>query len=199
MATTTPTTHRTDVEQVWREFGDQLRTFVRRRIADVDRADDVVSDILLKVHRNVHTVHDPERLPSWLFRIARNAITDEYRRASRRDTPVDLHGIDIPAEGSAADFLDDQDAILSELAACMKPLLAELGDNYRRALELTDIDGLTQAQAAHHEGISLSGMKSRVQRGRRQLADLLGQCCTLTLDARGMPADYESTGSCDCS
>jgi RNA polymerase sigma-70 factor (ECF subfamily) len=46
-------------------------------------------------------------------------------------------------------------------------------------------------------------MKSRVQRGRRRLAELLGQCCTLTLDARGVPMDYERapgcTGGCDCS
>ena len=56
---------------------------------------------------------------------------------------------------------------------------------------MIDLDGLPQAGAARQEGVSLSGMKSRVQRGRRRLAELLGQCCTLTLDARGVPMDYE--------
>jgi RNA polymerase sigma-70 factor (ECF subfamily) len=62
---------------------------------------------------------------------------------------------------------------------------------------------MPQANAARREGVSLSGMKSRVQRGRRRLAELLGQCCTLTLDARGVPMDYERApgcaGGCGCS
>ena len=68
---------------------------------------------------------------------------------------------------------------------------------------MIDLDGMPQAGAARQEGVSLSGMKSRVQRGRRRLAELLGQCCTLTLDARGVPMDYERApgcaGGCGCS
>ena len=67
---------------------------------------------------------------------------------------------------------------------------------------MIDLDGMPQAGAARREGVSLSGMKSRVQRGRRRLAELLGQCCTLTLDARGVPMDYERApgcaGGCGC-
>lgn len=189
----------TDVEQVWREFGDQLRAFVRRRISDSDRADDIVSEVLLRVHSKLHTVQDPERLPAWIFQIARNAITDEYRRGARREVPLDFDVVDPDAQSFAADSVDDQDAMLRELAMCMRPLLGGLSADYRRALELTDLGGATQTEAARREGISISGMKSRVQRGRRQLARLLEQCCTLTLDARGMPAGYESNGECDCS
>ena len=62
---------------------------------------------------------------------------------------------------------------------------------------MIDLDGLPQAGAARREGLSLSGMKSRVQRGRRRLAELLEQCCALTLDARGVPMDYEPTAGCE--
>jgi RNA polymerase sigma-70 factor (ECF subfamily) len=68
----------------------------------------------------------------------------------------------------------------------------------RRAVELIDLEGLPQARAAQREGVSVSGMKSRVQRGRRRLADLLGQCCALTLDTRGLPMDYAPPADCDC-
>ncbi|MGH3585485.1 MAG: sigma factor-like helix-turn-helix DNA-binding protein [Pseudonocardia sp.] len=68
----------------------------------------------------------------------------------------------------------------------------------RRAVELIDLQGWPQARAARREGVSLSGMKSRVQRGRRRLAVLLGECCTLTLDARGVPMDYTPPRQCDC-
>ena len=70
-------------EQMWRQMLPQLRTFVRRRVADPNRADDLVSEILLRVHQNVGSLDDRDRLPNWVFRIARNAIIDEYRRAGR--------------------------------------------------------------------------------------------------------------------
>ena len=64
--------------------------------------------------------------------------------------------------------------------------------DYRRALELTDFDGRSQADAARIEGISLSGMKSRVQRGRRQFATLVKQCCDVTTDSRGELVDFHA-------
>jgi RNA polymerase sigma-70 factor, ECF subfamily len=83
--------------------------------------------------------------------------------------------------------MDDESTVLTDLTHCLHLLL----------------DGLPQAAVARTEAVSLSGMKSRVQRGRRRLAELLEQCCTLTLDARGVPMDYTRTsgcgGSCGCS
>jgi RNA polymerase sigma-70 factor, ECF subfamily len=179
-------------EQTWRELVAQLRAFVRRRIADPDRADDLVADVLLRVHRNVGSLDDRERLPNWVFRIARNAVIDEYRRAGRSREHLVPTMIEPPVEEP-----DDGD-VLAELAACMRPLLQGLPAPQRRAVEMIDLDGLPQAEAAEREGVSLSGTKSRVQRGRRRLADLLGQCCALTLDVRGVPMDYVAPPRCGC-
>ena len=81
--TSNPLTTRGDltVEEVWRRFGAEIRSFVRRRVSDPHRVDDLVADILLRVHRSLGTLDDHDRLAAWLFRIARNAIIDEYRRA----------------------------------------------------------------------------------------------------------------------
>ncbi|MEU7812108.1 sigma factor-like helix-turn-helix DNA-binding protein [Pseudonocardia sp. NPDC049154] len=81
----------------------------------------------------------------------------------------------------------------------MRPLLERLPPEQRRALELSDLDGLSQSDAARREGVSVSGMKSRVQRGRRRLAELLDRCCRLTLDARGVPMDYDQPADCRCA
>ena len=70
-------------EPMWRDVIAQLRAFVRRRIADPDRADDLVGEILLRIHQNLGSVDDQERLANWVFRVARNAVIDEYRRAAR--------------------------------------------------------------------------------------------------------------------
>lgn len=183
-------------EQMWREMLPQLRTFVRRRIANPDRADDLVAEILLRVHQNVGSLDDQERLPNWVFRIARNAIIDEYRRAgrSREQLTATLH--DEPAAESEAD--NDPGAV-RELSACLRPMLGGLPPEQRDAVQMIELDGMSQADAADRAGVSLSGMKSRVQRGRRRLAELLGQCCALTLDGRGVPMDYEAPSGCGCA
>ncbi|WP_219419005.1 sigma-70 family RNA polymerase sigma factor [Pseudonocardia nigra] len=183
--------------QVWRDLLRQLHTFVRRRIADPDRAEDVVAEILLRIHQNIDSLDDAERLPNWVFRIARNAVIDEYRRAARgREQLVPT----LTDDAGAAPPDEDGAAVLAELAKCLRPLLTALPAERRRAVETIDLDGAAQADAAQREGISLSGMKSRVQRGRRRrLAELLGRCCTLTLDARGVPMDYTPPPRCHCA
>ncbi|MFC5994993.1 sigma-70 family RNA polymerase sigma factor [Pseudonocardia hispaniensis] len=184
-------------EQTWREVIARLRAFVRRRIADPDRADDLVGEILLRVHQGLGSVDDRERLANWVFRVARNAVIDEYRRAGRDRERLVAAPVDPPAEEPTPGDGDASGAV-TELARCLRPLLGGLPPAQRRAVELIDLDGWPQARAARSEGVSLSGMKSRVQRGRRRLADLLGQCCALTLDARGVPMDYTPSGRCDC-
>jgi RNA polymerase sigma-70 factor (ECF subfamily) len=130
-------------------------------------------------------------------RVARNAVIDEYRRAGRaRERLLPVPGdfvIEETAGTSVEDSVDGSDdasVVLGELAQCLRPLLDGLPLEQRRAVEMIDLDGMPQAAAARREGVTLSGMKSRVQRGRRRLADLLDQCCALTLDARGVPMDY---------
>lgn len=62
---------------------------------------------------------------------------------------------------------------------------------YREAIMLVELEELTQQAAAGRLGLSLSGMKSRVQRGRKQLRQMLDACCLIQLDRRGGVAEYE--------
>lgn len=194
--TSNPLTTRAEltVEDVWRLFGAEIRSFVRRRVSDPHRVDDLVADILLRVHRNLGSLEDHDRLAAWLFRIARNAIVDEYRRAGDNREVLEA----APGERLVNDVgdLTDAETVQRELANCLRPLLDDMSPAYRRALQLTDLDGVTQVAAAEQEGISVSGMKSRVQRARKQLAELLTRCCALTLDARGLPLDYTPPAHC---
>jgi RNA polymerase sigma-70 factor, ECF subfamily len=184
-------------EQMWRDVLVRLRAFVRRRIADPVRAEDLVGEILLRIHQNLDSIGDRERLANWVFRVARNAIVDEYRRAARAREQLVPTLVEGAVEEPGSDA-EDEPGVLEELAGCLRPLLGGLPVEQRRAVELIDLDGVPQARAAQDEGVSLSGMKSRVQRGRRRLGELLGQCCALTLDARGMPMEYVAPRSCDC-
>ena len=182
-----------NVEDLWRQFEASLRAFVRRRIADPYRVDDVVSEVFLRIQKSLHTLEDDERIAAWVFTIARNAVTDDYRRVGRRREDLVAEPVE---EISAID--DDESGALSELASCIRPLLQYLPEHHRRAVDLVDLQGLAQTAAAAQEGISISGMKSRVQRGRRELRALIDECCAFTLDVRGLPLEYTPAERCGC-
>ena len=187
-----------EIGTIWAEVGAEVERFVRRRISDPHHADDVVAEVMLRIHQNLGSLDDRERLTAWVYRIARNAITDHYRRSARRRDVVAAEpqsGEDLGADA----WLDDQAATLSELASCIRPLVDALPGDYRRALVLTDLEGRSQVEAARLEGISVSGMKSRVQRGRRQFATLVKQCCDVVTDSRGELIDFRlRSDGCGC-
>jgi RNA polymerase sigma-70 factor, ECF subfamily len=132
----------------------------------------------------------------WIHQIARNAIIDHYRRAPvRRERPAGMDPVPDDAPAPETVVADPRD----ELARCLAPLLERLPDRYRQAVALTELDGLTQAEAAVRLGLSTSGMKSRVQRARVQLRDLLADCCEIELDTRGGVTSYRPRRDpCDC-
>lgn len=161
----------------------QIRPFVERRVALAD-VDDVMQEILHRVHTGVDALDDETRFAAWLHRVARNTIADHHRRAGRRGAKHDAF---------AAEWRDDAeeqaDAAVS-LSAFVRAFVDMLPTPYREALHLTEIDGLTMGEAAERESISASGMKSRVQRGRRLLRELFEACCEIALDARGRVVEY---------
>lgn len=173
-----------DVQQVWMEVRGRLRAFIAKRVADDAAVDDLLQEVFLKIHDKIDQVQDPRRLISWIFTVTRHVIIDYYRTSHRqRELPAGL-ATDIEALMAADEPEDGLDEARMQLAGCLRPMVDQLTPEYRDALRLVELDGLTQQTAASKLGLSLSGMKSRVQRGRRQLKALLHDCCLIQLDAR---------------
>lgn len=164
-----------------------LRRFVLRRVQPAADAEDVLQEIYLRIQRSLALGAEPARFGPWVYRIAKNAIADHGRQRARRSRAV------APPEEPAADSPDAEvvGAAAAELASYLPPFIHALPSPYREALILTELDGLTQRQAADALGVSWSGMKSRVQRGRAMLRASLLACCTVALDARGAITDFE--------
>lgn len=180
----------TDAEQL----AAAIRDFVARRVRNPHDADDVTQEALLRLYRGARNLRDEPALEGWMYQIARSALADHYRRSAGRPEPIDPEQADLQPHPDDA----DEPSAEESLGGCLTPLLARLPDNYRTALELTDLGDLTQDQAAARLGLSTSGMKSRVQRGRRMLRDEVAKCCRIELDARGALADAtrRDNGSC---
>lgn len=178
---------------VWGAFETKLAAFLRAPLP-ADQSDDVLQDVFLRIHKSLSAGTVPRDLGGWVHQIARNAVIDHYRRraadlATPHPNPADA--ADVPADPHDL----DSDHARAALAGCVRPLVDALPGPYRDALVWTAFEGMPQADAAARAGVSVSGMKSRVQRGRRQLADAMMQCCALTFDARGAPMEC-SPGRC---
>lgn len=170
-----------DMRSAYRDIEGRLRPFVARRVSSPADADDVMQDVFLRMQRGMADLRDEERFGPWVYQVARSAIADHRRACARHPlaTSPEHDAVDDPIES------EDDCAVERELATYIAPFVAMLATPYREALTLTELEGLTQKEAAEMMGLSLSGMKSRVQRGRHQLRKLLEDCCEIALDARG--------------
>jgi len=165
----------------WRELETKLRPFIARRLRSSVDVDDVLQDVFLSMQRGLAGLRDDERFGPWVYRVARSAIVDHQRIAARH---VLVETATSEQEVPGPD-VEDEGAVQRELASHVAPFVAMLPSPYREALTLTELEGLSQTEAAAMLGISVSGMKSRVQRGRRQLRQALEDCCHIALDVRG--------------
>ena len=167
-------------EQVWQDYHTRLHQFILGRVNCNAEAEDILQDVFLRIHRSIDALGEADRLQSWIYRIARNAVIDYYRqRRTTEELPPDLRARDT----------DDTQAH-REIEGCLAPMIGALPDRYRRAMQFTELDGLTQKELAKKEGLSLSGAKSRVQRGRVLIKNMLLDCCQFEFDRQGQIVDY---------
>ncbi len=184
-------------ERRWRELRARLGGFVGRRVRNQADAEDIVQEVFVRMQRSIDTLSSADRLDAWAFRIARNAIADHYRGPDRREVLSD----------DAAEVVDSLDAEINveasndaraEIAHCIAPMINQLPDGYRDAIELTELEGLAQVTAAERLGLSISGTKSRVQRGRARVREMLLRCCEIETDRRGRVVAFETRGKEGC-
>jgi RNA polymerase sigma-70 factor (ECF subfamily) len=185
---------------VWHALSDDLRAFIHSRVRHASDADDLLQEVFVRVLEKIGSLREAERIESWVYQIARNVIADFYRR----QTPRPTEAVEEVAEQADNDSNTNQN---QAVATWLSLLIESLPKTQRDAVRMYEIDSLSQSEIAHRLGISLSGAKSRVQRGRGQLEELLRQCCQIEFDRRGNVIGCESVGvdccqqascGCDC-
>jgi RNA polymerase sigma-70 factor (ECF subfamily) len=176
-------------EQAWHALHDPLLGFLRKHVVHEDIAQDLLQEVFLKVHTSIHTLKNSEKLEQWVYQIARNQLIDYYRREK---STVSLEDVEryLPI-----DEIPDED-MNAQLAASLITLLKCLPKSYQEALWLTEYRGLTQKELAKYLGISISGAKSRVQRAREKLKQVLLDCCHIEFDHLGHVINYQARCSC---
>jgi len=169
-------------ETIWSQLSDALRRFIRRRVADEHVADDLLQETFLRIHRSVDKLHESDRLAAWGYQIARNVIHDHFRA---KNGNVSLRDNDVAEEN------DGRDQLKASAGLWLEELIGQLPPTYQKAVRLSEIDGLPQHEVGDRLGLSVSGAKSRVQRGRVMLRDVLDQCCVFEFDRHGNVMDCD--------
>jgi RNA polymerase sigma-70 factor (ECF subfamily) len=164
----------------WQDIERRLRPYVARRVASPGDLEDVLQEIFVRIHRGLSALRDGESFGGWVYRIAQTCIADMARARAR--SPLELVE-DAPEVAAPAG--DESEDLESELGACVALFVARLPAPYREAVTLTELQGLTQKDAAEMLGVTLPAMKSRTLRGREKVRDMFEECCRISVDCRG--------------
>jgi len=175
-------------ELIWREYYTRLHSFIQSRVGNSSIADDILQEVFVRIHSRINTLKESSKIQSWIYQITRNAIIYHYRLHKTKELP----------EALASPESDSSEKTKQEIEGCIFPMIQSLPEHYRKALMLSEIEGLTQREVAAKQGLSLSGAKSRIQRGREMVKEKLLNCCKFEFDHRGSVIDYKEKGkSCD--
>ena len=171
-------------EQQYTALYEPLRGYIKKRLGPAHQqwAEDILHDIFLKIHQRIGNLREEDKFVPWMYRITGNTIQD-YFRAQQIQLPLTPEEINQEEVG-----VND---ITEEFAQCILPMISSLSEPYQQALMLTEIEGMSQKELAQHLQISYSGAKSRVQRGREKLKDVLEQCCDINADCYGNIIAYD--------
>ncbi|MDI9342386.1 MAG: sigma-70 family RNA polymerase sigma factor [Sediminibacterium sp.] len=180
-----------DVNTIWQQFHKELKAYIYTKIRHKQDTEDLLQDIFVKIIRNMDKITQSEQVHLYLYGLARNSIYDYFRKQKKNQ----------PNEPVTAQFPDDTDTALNHVIGecCVKPFILKLPEPYKQAVLLTEFQNIPQHELAKQLGISYSGLKSRVQRGREKLKEMILKCCALESDAYGNLSGTEDSTNCNCS
>ncbi|MDP2410666.1 MAG: sigma-70 family RNA polymerase sigma factor [Pseudolabrys sp.] len=142
-----------------------LRAFAISLCGNVDRADDLVQETMVRALANIDSFQPGTNMSAWLFTILRNHFRSEYRKRRREVEDSDGHYADSlksqPEQHGQVEFTEFRKA------------LAQLPSDQREALILVGASGFSYEEAANICGCAVGTIKSRVNRARTRLAELL--------------------------
>jgi RNA polymerase sigma-70 factor (ECF subfamily) len=157
-------------EEVARVYGRKIYNFAYRLTGNPADAHDLVQEVLLRVRRGLAN-YQPGSFEGWLWRITRNAFLDDVRKKKRRPTaplPDEIDRWDAVTYDAADIELDRL-----SLGDDIQKALLELPIEFREAVVLCDVVGLSYEEIATAVAVPVGTVRSRIHRGRRQLRDLL--------------------------
>lgn len=176
------------IDCIWEEFSIPLKRYIKNRVANEQDCDDILQEVFIKIYNNIDSLKNDSKIHAWIYKITRNTIIDFYKRSDKKLLNSELLE-------NLRDYKEEEMSANTEIASCLKVMVNNLPDIYKEAIFLTEFQNLTQRELSEKTGITISGAKSRVQRARKMLKQMLLECCQLEMDRSGNIIDYKHKGN----
>jgi RNA polymerase sigma-70 factor (ECF subfamily) len=175
---------------IWESVSKDLKSFIISRIKSEVEADDILQELYIKMHENINSLKSREKIRPWIYQITRNLIADHFRETTRVLNNDEIRSSVMP--------VSSPQKFMTQAISDMVTMMDSLPPEYCEALCLTELEGMSQKDYALKLGISYSGAKSRVQRARFMLRDMLMKCCHYQFDKYGTVISIHPACCCCC-
>lgn len=170
------------------ELYQKIQDFVSRRVDHPEDREDLVQEIFLKLKKHADQIQHQDRLLPWLYRTASHQVIDYYRsRRPFQALPEILTMEEEETPGAA-----------EEVASWLRFFIGGLKPVDQEIINLVELQGKTQNEAAQLLGLSLVATKSRHQRAKKRLKLALEACCDYFFDNRGKMTGYLKRDNPEC-
>lgn len=177
-----------EIRLLWESLNGDLRSFIFSRVKNDADTDDILQEVFIKIHENISGLKDSSKIRSWIYQITRNLIIDKYRKDKQEvETTEIIKTLPVSSASTRFMYIAINDMI---------KMMDQLPPEYCEALCMTELEGMSQKEYAELKRISYSGARSRVQRARAILKDMLLQCCHYQFDRYG--TIYHIQPKCCC-
>jgi RNA polymerase sigma-70 factor, ECF subfamily len=160
--------------------------YLQHLVGNAADAQDLAQETLLRAHRQLAQLRDPEALESWLYRIATHASIDFLRQRARtahQHVEAAIEDLPVPDQRHPSPLMVIQQ---SEMSQCVQRVIANLSDAHKAVALLHDAEGMTSVEIADLLQLPLTTVKMRLHRARQQLQSLLNSACEFGRDERGV-------------
>ena len=168
-----------------------LFLYVRKRINRLEDAEDITQDVFYKLAKS-----DQEQIKNikhWVYSIAKNTITDFYRK--KRIFSDEFTDLPILED-------DELNSASQELSECVLKFIDQLPEEYRYIMRMSELESKSQKEIAKQLNMNYVTVRSKIQRGRKRLKQLFVDCCYVEQGGKGSIIGYKenkgcNTNSCD--
>ncbi len=158
----------------YKEIYENVKAYVSKLTPDKDQADELTQEVFLKAHDSIGALRGHDKLVPWLRRIAYNTIIDHHRK--KKTVPFIT---DLPADDDISNEGNE------ELMKCITRMLEDLPETDRNLLDAIEIKGMTQVEYAQKYNLTVSTVKSRIQRAKQKIKIGISGNCFLVTDLYG--------------
>lgn len=167
-------------DELAQQLSEPLQRYLRRFVGDPYAAEDLLQETLLRISRGLPGFEGRSSPKTWAYSIATRTAIDHLRKAKGS-----LPAAEADIEGGLPGPADDvsERLVIDEMNTCIREEIDSLPAEYRAAIVLHDLEGLTAAETAEIAGCSLATAKIRIHRARLRLKQVLQRDCTFYYDS----------------